>query len=156
MTVEIARYRAEHAVRFEALNRAWLEEFGLMEDSDAAQIADPQRHFLDKGGEIFVALERGEVVGTCAAVPHGADEYEIAKLAVDPACRGQGIARLLVEHAMRYIRSTGVSRIILVSNSQLQPALRLYESLGFSYLPVPDVREYQTADIYMELLLRNS
>lgn len=153
MSVEIVPYRPEHAGRFESLNRLWLEQYGLMEPSDAAQIADPKSHFLDRGGEIIVALHQGEVVGTCVAVPHGPGEFEIAKLAVDPAVRGQGIARRLVERSLEFIRSQGVTRVALVSNSQLLPALRLYESLGFKYLPVPEVREYQTADIYMALEL---
>jgi hypothetical protein len=41
--------------------------------------------------------------------------------------------------------------VFLVSNSQLQPALRLYESLGFKYGPVPAVKEYENEDVYMEL-----
>lgn len=153
INVEIVPYRPEHSGRFESLNRLWLEQYGLMEPSDAAQISDPKTHFLDRGGEILVALLDGEVVGTCVAVPHGVGEFEIAKLAVDPAVRGQGIARRLVERSLEFIRAQGIRRVVLVSNSQLQAALRLYESLGFRYLPVPEIREYETADIYMALEL---
>jgi hypothetical protein len=42
---------------------------------------------------------------------------------------------------------------MLVSNSRLQAALRLYESLGFSYCPVPEVSKYKVADVCMVLHL---
>jgi hypothetical protein len=33
----------------------------------------------------------------------------------------------------------------------LQPAVRLYEGLGFRHAPLPPDRAYQTADVYMQL-----
>lgn len=153
MRVEIETYRPEHAGRFAELNREWLERHGLMEPPDERQLADPQVQFIDCGGQIFVALHNDNVVGTCAVVPHGVEEFELAKLAVSPAYRGQGIARRLVERCIAYARERGARRVILVSNSQLQAALRLYESFGFTYSGVPEVREYESADVYMALNL---
>ena len=82
MTIQIDTFRPEHAARFAELNREWLEKYNLMEPSDERQIADPQAYFIDCGGQIFVAVHDGHVVGTCAAVPHGAGEFELVKLAV--------------------------------------------------------------------------
>ncbi len=48
-------------------------------------------------------------------------------------------------------KQMGIKRIILVSNSKLTTAVRLYESLGFSHVPLPGDLEYDTADVYMEL-----
>jgi ribosomal protein S18 acetylase RimI-like enzyme len=153
MDVEIRLFRREHSSRFVELNREWLTKYDLMEPTDEEQLADPQAHFLADEGQIFVALHGGEVTGTCAAVPHGPNEFEIAKLAVAVEFRGQAIARRLVERCIAYVREQNVRRIVLVSNSQLQAALRLYESLGFRYCAVPEVRAYTNADIYMELNL---
>jgi hypothetical protein len=41
--------------------------------------------------------------------------------------------------------------MFLVSNSQLQTALRLYETSGFKYAPLQEVKEYENEDVYMEL-----
>jgi ribosomal protein S18 acetylase RimI-like enzyme len=153
MNVEIIPFRAEHSSRFAELNREWLTKYDLMERSDEEQLADPQAHFLADGGQIFVALNAGEVIGTCAAVPHGVDAFEIAKLAVAAEFRGQAIARRLVARCIAYVREQNVRRIVLVSNSQLQAALGLYESLGFRYCALPEVRAYRNADVYMELNL---
>jgi GNAT superfamily N-acetyltransferase len=153
--MQITTYRAEHATRFAELNLEWLERYGLLEPADEAQLADPVKYFLAPGGEIFIALgDAGEVFGTCAVVPHGDQgECEVAKLAVDGAVRGQGIARRLVETSLAWARSKGFRRAILVSNHQLRPALALYASLGFASAPVPPefAQEYATADVYMTL-----
>ena len=151
MSVEITTFRAEHARGFGELNREWLERYGLMEPSEVEQLEDPERHFIGGGGEIFVAVHDGQVVGTCAVMPHGAGELELAKLSVAKEFRGRGLARSLVERCLDYARARGIRRVVLVSNSQLRTALQLYESLGFRYGPVPAGTQYVSADVYMEL-----
>lgn len=151
MNVEIVAYRAEHARRFAELNREWLERYNLMERANEEQLADPRAHFLDRGGQIFLALHEGDVIGTCAVVPQGARRWEVAKLAVSSEFRGHGIARRLVARCIAHAREQGARLVYLVSNSQLQPALRLYESLGFRHGAAPEVKEYDNQDVYMEL-----
>ncbi len=153
MNVAIDTFRSEHAKRFAELNREWLESYELMEPAEEEQLADPQQYFLDRGGQIFVALHNGEVIGTCAIIPHGTDELELAKLTVAPEFRGQGIARLLVERCIAYAHEQDARRVMLVSNSRLRTALRLYESLGFRYCPVPEAKKYEVADVAMVLPL---
>ena len=150
MTIRIDTFRPEHSRGFAELNREWLVRYNLLEPSDEAQLADPETHFLKGGGQIFVALSGDQVVGTCAISPHQSD-LEIAKLAVSAEFRGQGLARRLVDRCISHARALGARRITLLSNSQLQAAIRLYESLGFEHHPVPDVTAYDTADVYMVL-----
>ena len=156
MNIEIDTFRPAHAARFAELNRAWLDEYHLMEHSEEAQLADPQAHFLGVGGQIFVALHEGAVIGTCAVLPNGADEFELAKLTVLPEFRGHGIARRLVECCIALARQRRARRLMLVSNSQLQPALRLYESMGFEYRSVPSTAKYEVADVSMVLDLERA
>ncbi|MGH7483468.1 MAG: GNAT family N-acetyltransferase [Longimicrobiales bacterium] len=153
VNVEIQSFRPGHAKRFAELNREWLERYDLMEPAEEEQLADPKKYFVDRGGQIFVALHDDHVIGTCAVIPHGVGEVELAKLTVAPEFRGQGIARRLVEHCISWARERGVRRLLLVSNSQLQAALRLYESLGFRYSPLPEDRKYVVADVCMVLSL---
>jgi putative acetyltransferase len=153
MNVTIDTFRLEHAKRFAELNREWLEGYDLMEPAEEEQLADPQKYFLERGGQIFVALHNREVIGTCAGIPHGTEELELAKLTVAREFRGQGIARLLVERCLAYAREQGARRVRLVSNSRLETALRLYESLGFRYCPVPEAKKYDVADVSMVLRL---
>ncbi len=156
MRVEIETYQPAHARRFGELNREWLERYNLMEPAEEEQLADPQKYFVDRGGQIFVALHDGEVIGTCAVLPHGTDDVELAKLTVASEFRGQGVARRLVERCIAYAREQKARRVMLVSNSQLEAALRLYESLGFRYSPVPESSKYAVADTCMVLDLSST
>lgn len=151
--VELACYQhVRHHARFVELNRAWLVEHALLEHADLEQLDDPERHFLAPGGAIFVALVGETVVGTAAVVPHGPGEWEIAKVAVDPAMRGRGIGRRLVERCVATARAGGAGRLVLVSSHKLAAAVAMYERMGFVHRPMP-ATTYATADICMELEL---
>ncbi len=150
--IELASYRAEHHSRFVELNRAWLLEHGLLEHADQEQLDDPIAHFIAPGGAIFVALHGDQVVGTAAVVPHGPGEWEVAKLAVDPAYRGHGIGTRLVERCIAAARAGGARWLTLVSSHKLGAAVALYRRLGFVDRPRP-ANTYATADVYMQLAL---
>ena len=151
--VVIVRFEDEHAEAFARLNRAWLERYGLLEEGDRKHLERPRESILAWGGEIFVALVDGAVVGTCAAIVRNAHIVELAKLAVADGATGRGIGRALTLEAIAWARARGVKRVVLVSSTLLTSALRLYERLGFEYRPLPADPGYETADIYMELEL---
>jgi predicted N-acetyltransferase YhbS len=86
-------------------------------------------------------------------VPWTGPALALAKLAVAPDARGQGVGRRLVEACLDHARAVGAPRVVLLSNSQLTSALKLYRALGFVPAPVPEGSHYVTADVYMELTL---
>lgn len=149
--MQIETYRSEHAAAFEALNRAWLVDNGLLEPADEPHLTDPERTIIDQGGQIFVATDESVVIGTSAIVPHGEREYELNKLAVAPGAQGRGIGRQLVDAAVDFARTHGALRITLLSNSRLTAAVRLYERVGFRHAPLPPTNPYATADVHMIL-----
>ena len=151
MMVEL--YRPEHAQAFESLNRAWLVDQGLLESADEPHLTNPHETIIAAGGQIFVAVEGGTVVGTCAIVPHGPGEFEVVKLAVSPSAQGRGIGRELVNACLGFARQMRAQRVTLLSSSKLGPALRLYERSGFKYAPIPTTNPYATADVHMILEL---
>jgi putative acetyltransferase len=160
MSIIIAPFRAEHAAAFDALNRQWLVDHALLEDADEPSLRDPQGEILDAGGVIFVATDGDAVLGTCAIVPNdeiggtpGSGVFELVKLAVSPAARGQGIGRRLVEECLATARERGARQVVLLSSSLLTSALRLYENAGFRYAPLPPSNPYATADVFMVLEL---
>lgn len=72
-----------------------------------------------------------------------------------PAFAALNRARL-IEHDLLegpdwYSRGRGAQRLMLLSNSRLVTALRLYEGLGSRCTPVPADALYVTADVSMEL-----
>jgi putative acetyltransferase len=148
--IEIVPFHDEHAAAFYQLNRAWLDAHALYEAEDERQLAHPRKEILDAGGAIFVAVERGMVVATAAMIPHGPGELEMAKVTVAAAARGRGLGRRLVDHCLAYARRVGARRVVLVSSTRLEAALRLYEAMGFVHRPLPAALPYATADVYME------
>ena len=147
----VVAYRDRHADAFARLNREWLDQFGIYEEADGKHLYSPREFILDRGGEIFIAERQSRVVGTCALIPVSDAVYEIAKLVVSQESRGEGLGRRLARHALARARRLGAARVVLMSNHQLGPALKLYESLGFENRPVPKGQPYQTADVCMEL-----
>lgn len=152
--VEIVAYKPEFRAAFEALNLEWLEAYSLLEPIDFDYLQNPEARILAKGGQLFFALQAGTVVGTCAAVRVSNDVIELAKLAVSPAAQGQGIGRRLSETVIEHARNQGATSVILMSNSMLAQAIRLYESMGFQYAPLPENTVYERANVYMTLALQ--
>ena len=150
-SITIVTFRPEHAEAFYRLNRAWLDEHGLYEPADEVQLADPQGAVIDAGGTVFIDERGGMVVGTAAIAPHGPGEVELLKVTVADAARGAGLGRSLVDVCIARAREMGAHTVILVSSSRLQPALRLYERMGFTHRPMPSPMPYATADVCMEL-----
>jgi len=155
-SITIVTFRPEHADAFYRLNRAWLDEHDLYEPADEVQLADPQGAVIDAGGTVFVAERNGEVVGTAAIAPHGPGEVELLKVTVADVVRGGGLGRRLVDVCIARAREIGAHTMILVSSSRLQPALRLYEQMGFTPRPMPSPMPYLTADVCMELRIQKS
>jgi putative acetyltransferase len=140
---------------FRRLNEAWITRHFRLEESDLQVLSEPRRHILDRGGEICLAVLRGQTVGCCALLPIGPHEFELVKMAVSEEMRGHGIGRRMLRFAIECAWRIGARRLYLESNSTLPSALHLYEDAGFQHLP-PAKRKpskYQRADVFMEMFL---
>lgn len=149
----VVRYREEFRSEFERLNREWIETYFVLEAADREILGDPRRKILDPGGQVFFVLDRGEVQGTCAVLRHGADECEIGKMAVAPSARGRGYGDLLMEASLAFAREIDSRRVVIVSNTILSPAIRLYQKHGFVEVPLASDGRYRRANIRLELEL---
>lgn len=153
--VEIVEYQPQYKKAFYELNRKWIEMYWELEPHDIEVLENPEKHILEKGGHIFVALYNGFPVGVCALCPMPEEsvyDYELAKLAVNNSIQRKGIGRRLCDAVIIQARELGGERLFLESNTRLKPAIALYRKLGFKELP-----EYHPAyargDIQMELSL---
>lgn len=149
----VVPYREELRADFERLNREWIEAYFELEPADREILGDPRRMILDRGGQVFFVLQQGEVMGTCAVLRHSAEECEIAKMAVAPQARGHGLGDLLMEACTGFARSAGFRRIVIVSNTVLEIAIRLYRKHGFVQVPLASDGRYRRANIRLELEL---
>ncbi|MDN3656024.1 GNAT family N-acetyltransferase [Ferruginibacter paludis] len=152
MEIAIIQYEQQFAADFKKLNLEWLDKYSLTEEADLKVLNDPEKEILATGGCIFLAKAGGEIVGSCALIPEGQDEYELAKMAVAPAFQGNGISKMLLEKCLDEAVNKKAKRIFLLSNSQLNTAVSLYEKYGFRHIPVTG-SHYVTADVMMEKIL---
>lgn len=118
------------------LRSATPEDLDRVTEIEAASFAVPwSREAFRSLGELkrvrfLVAELEGGVVG------HGVlwwvgSEGELANLAVDPAFRRQGVARVLLDGLLERARAEGLSRVFLEVRVSNHPAEALYRSRGF-------------------------
>jgi GNAT superfamily N-acetyltransferase len=135
---------------FKSLNQEWIEKYFEIEAMDLYQLEHPEETILAQGGEIFFVLENDKAVGTCAMVPHGQHDYELAKLAVSPEMRGKGYGDLLMTTVIDWSRKKGAKRITILSNTILEPAIALYKKHGFKTVHLGTHPDYCRCNIEME------
>ncbi len=86
---------------------------------------------------LWVAEQGGEVAGSVFILPaagEGEGTAQLRMLYVEPAFRGRGIGKRLVEEAVRFSRASGYKRIILWTQDCLASARRIYQAAGFQLL----------------------
>jgi putative acetyltransferase len=147
----VVTYQKEFRAAFAELNREWIEKYFTLEPADREILGDPDGKIIDAGGQVFFVIERGEILGTCAMLRHSADEYEIAKMAVAATARGRGFGDLLMVACIAFAREQEAHRVIIVSNTILEPAIRLYRKHGFVQVPLARDARYERANIRLEL-----
>jgi putative acetyltransferase len=142
------------------VNLEWLQGRDLppeeaqnyLEPRDMEILDNPAATVLAHGGCIWVAeaSDSGAILGTIGLMVHDG-HWEVIKLGVRASERGRGLGRALLETLIAHARAQGdIDRLVLDTASGLRPALRLYESLGFTRLSRP-TGNFATADVAMEL-----
>ena len=153
--IQIVDYEPQYKDVFKALNVEWISAFFKMEDADYKVLDNPDSYIIDNGGFIYIALFKGEPLGVCAAIKmtHPEYDYELAKMAVSPKAQGKKLGFLLGQAIIEKAKSLGASKLYLESNTRLQPAMNLYEKLGFKKI-IGEVSVYNRCNIQMELVLQ--
>ena len=92
------------------------------------------RHLLLKGNAHVLVFEtEGAIAGNVIVLyRQGAGRARIYSLAVDPSWRRQGIAKALLERAIKAAKVRGCHHVVLEVRADNETAQRLYQSLGFS------------------------
>lgn len=149
--IELKSYQPEFKQAFKDLNKAWIDAYFVMEDSDYKMLEYPEENIIDKGGHILFVLDDGIPIGTCALLKttQSSYDYELAKMAISPSYQGKGLGYKLGNAILEKARSVRAKSIFLESNTKLKPALHLYKKLGFRVvegLSTP----YQRCNIQME------
>ncbi len=144
--------RPEHLPDLIRLNELWIKQHFSLEAVDRALAADPQS-IVRGGGHTICAVEDGRVVGVVALFRCDEGHFELARMAVEPTHRQRGIGRTLAVAAIGKAAERKATRITLLSNTILAPAIGLYRSLGFRVVREGQHPEYARCNIVMEKAL---
>ena len=148
-SIEIVPFTEQYKLNFRDLNVAWLQQYFSVEPIDEEIFANPQHYILDNGGHIFFAKYSDNIVGTCALIKKPDGDVELAKMAVEERVQGRGIGQALLEAAIAKAIEMGLTRLMLYSNTKLEPAIHLYKKYGFKEVPL-DSTGYKRSNIKME------
>ena len=97
----------------------------------AATVSTPEQIIERmKEGPIWVAFENERAIGTVSVVLKGEALY-VRGMAVDPAARGKGIGRRLLDCAEEFAVQSGCQSLFLSTTPFLTRAILLYEHYGF-------------------------
>jgi ribosomal protein S18 acetylase RimI-like enzyme len=118
-------------------------------------LGNPEAEIIAPGGDILFAVLNSntgdrEVVGTVGLRPEGQTSFELTKMAVDERYQGKGYGQYLLETALALAHERGMERIVLYTQTSLQPALSLYYKNGFVKSEEPLGAGYSRCDIKLE------
>ncbi len=149
--MEIIPYEEKYKGNFKELNLVWIKKYFKVEPQDVNMLENIE-DFLEKGAAVYFAVEQGKAIAACMVNPVGSQVWEICKLATDEKYQGMGAGSGVLKACMDYAKEHGAKKLMIVSNTVLSAAMKLYAKVGFKEVPV-DNMEYDRVNIQLELII---
>lgn len=108
------------------------EHFGYIDETLNPDIDDITRNYVACGNYFIVANCDNTLIGTAALKMIGLTDGQIVRVSVSSAYRRRGIAAALVEHLIAEAMRRGLSKLLVETNKDWQPAIELYRRRGFT------------------------
>lgn len=126
--IEIRTYSTEyHEAIQRFLNQLTSNPMTLTEEMFNQLVASSNSH-------LFFLLKEGQIAGMLTVgiyySPTGGKAW-IEDVVVDKSFRGQGLSKLLVAHAIEFVKAKQVPSLMLTSNPKRIAANKLYQTMGF-------------------------
>ncbi len=82
---------------------------------------------------IWLAEDKGKIVGSLAL--KNTDGFaQLRYFLIDPAYRGIGLGKKLMEHFMDFMREVGYTKSFLLTEGNLKTAAAIYEKHGYQFV----------------------
>jgi DNA-binding MarR family transcriptional regulator/GNAT superfamily N-acetyltransferase len=132
----------------------YAQEYGYDEQFEAlvaAIVANFIQHFDAKKEHCWIAEKDGEIVGSILLVKTSKSVAKLRLLLVEPAARGLGIGKRLVEECLRFAHQAGYKKMVLWTQSELPAARHIYEAAGFRLVEEKAHRSWGRDDLVAEI-----
>ena len=149
--ISIQHYESKFDIDFFVLNKAWIEESWILEESDKKDLLNPKK-IIDNGGQVFFAVDSQVTIGTVAMIKNSEYIFELAKMTVKEGYRGKGVANMLMNQCIDFANHNNAKEIFLISNDSLTIARNLYDKYGFKEVDL-DSQKYDRGNVKMRLTL---
>ena len=152
--------RSATAADLPSLGRLGALLVGVHHDFDAKRFIAPSRgtpagyagflgsQLANADAAVLVAEKNARVIGYAYATVEDYDYMSLRgpagvlqDIIVDPACRGRGVGRLLLDAALAFLRRRGAPRVVLSTAERNEAAQRLFSTLGFRRTMIEMTRE---------------
>mgnify|MGYP002674114576 FL=1 len=122
--------------------------------SEQPDLLDINRSYRQNGGEFWIALSNGEIIGTIGLMMKERHCAVLKKFFVKKEYRSQKVGLALYKELLKYAESKNVRQIILDTPSVAHTSHRFYEKAGFckigaDELPVPYSYPHRDSILYM-------
>jgi GNAT superfamily N-acetyltransferase len=134
VSVHLEQFSDEYATAVVELVHGILrDEFGFSGASaEQTDLSDIRQHYGRGASNFWIAVDGSRLVGTTGFVDLGSNQGLLRKMFVRSDSRGSGVARLLLDNAMKWAADHDFVEIYLGTNSKFRAAQRFYTKHGFA------------------------
>ncbi len=130
--VEIVEYSPLLLPFFKQINEEWISSMFKLEATDREVLNNAEELIINRGGKIFFASHPVHgIVGTCALLKKGENEFELTKMGVLEKARGLQVGDALLREVIRVAREMQIENLFLLTNKICEAAIHLYYKHGF-------------------------
>lgn len=94
-------------------------------------LSDLEAYYFSKNGWFAVIEMESNIIGSYGIYRVGEKTCELRKMYLLNKFQGQGLGKLMMEHALKKAKELGYSEIVLETNKLLDKAITLYGKYGF-------------------------
>ncbi len=127
--IQVKKSSSEVRIAVEKFTRQLIEDNSfVLSEAYFQELLDSESSYL------FLLLDEQDIAGMLTVgiykSPTGSKAW-IEDVVVDANYQGQGLGRMIVQHAIDFVKTEGVESLMLTSNPTRVAANKLYQSIGF-------------------------